>query len=230
MKVLVAEDDTHIRNGLRDLLEAEGYDTVPAADGEETLILFRREQPHFVLLDIMMPKRDGYAVCREIRRLDPEVPVIFISAKSEEIDRVVGLELGADDFIMKPFGTREVIARIRAVTRRCLDRQTAASTPASSFKMNDLEVFPAELRARRGEQQIDLSLRDVRILYLLHGNRGRVVDREMLFNHCWGRDYLPNSRTLDQHISKLRKAIERDSRDPEIILTVHGVGYRYDGG
>lgn len=229
MNVLIAEDDAHIRQGLQDLLDAEGYHTLPAADGEEALQVFCRERPQLVLLDIMMPKRDGYSVCRELRRLDATVPVIFISAKSEEIDRVIGLELGADDFIMKPFGTREVIARIRAVTRRCLHRPDTPASAADSFVMGDLTVYPAELRARRGETVIELSLREVKILRLLHDRRGQVLDRDTLFNHCWGRDYLPNSRTLDQHIVKLRKAIEHDPRQPAIIQTVHGAGYRYDG-
>ena len=118
MKVLIAEDDNHIREGLAEVLEGEGYRTLPARDGNEALDVFKREKPDFVCLDIMMPGVDGYEVCKEIRRHDPAVPIIFISAKSEEIDRVLGLELGADDFIMKPFGVREVIARIRAVTRR----------------------------------------------------------------------------------------------------------------
>lgn len=229
MNILIAEDDAHIRQGLQDLLEGEGYHTLLAADGEDALQVFRRERPQLVLLDIMMPKRDGYSVCRELRRLDAGVPVIFISAKSEEIDRVVGLELGADDFIMKPFGTREVIARIRAVTRRCLHRPDAPASAADCFTLADLTVYPAELRARRGETVIELSLREIKILRLLHERRGQVLDRDTLFNHCWSRDYLPNSRTLDQHIVKLRKAIEHDPRQPVIIQTVHGVGYRYDG-
>ena len=229
MKVLIAEDDLHIRNGLKDLLEAEGYDTLLAADGQESLQLFEQEQPDFVLLDIMMPKRNGYDVCRDIRRRDESIPIIFISAKSEEIDRVVGLELGADDFIMKPFGTKEVVARIRAITRRCLRHRISELTAAPMFQLGDVQVYPAELRAWRNDVNIELSLRDVKILTLLHRQRGKVVDRDTLFNECWGRNYLPSSRTLDQHISKLRKALERDPRDPTIIKTVHGVGYRYDG-
>ncbi|NJN46045.1 MAG: response regulator transcription factor [Candidatus Competibacteraceae bacterium] len=227
MKVLLAEDDLHTRNGLQELLEAEGYDTLAAADGAQALQLFQDTQPDFVLLDIMMPHRDGYDVCREIRRHAPEVPIIFISAKAEEIDRVIGLELGADDFIIKPFGTREVIARIRAVTRRCLSRQPSATVTSLCF--GDLTIFPKELRARRGDEIMDISLRDVKILTLLHAHPGEVVDRDTLFDQCWGRDYLPNSRTLDQHIAKLRKRIERDPRHPQLIRTVHGVGYRYDG-
>lgn len=228
MKVLVAEDDPRIRDGLVEILEAEGYTTRAVPDGRAALEAVERERPDFVLLDIMMPQMNGYDVCRHIRRGDPDLPIIFISAKSEEIDRVVGLELGADDFIQKPFGVREVIARIRAVTRRCLRRPKSAPS-AAPFCFGDLDVHPAELRAWRGESVIDLSLRDMKIIELLHRRQGEVVDREAFFRECWGLDHIPNSRTLDQHISKLRKRIEPDPGEPTLIRTVHGVGYRYEG-
>lgn len=228
MKVLVAEDDDNIRNGLMEVLAREGYQCIPACDGQEALNRFSAEAPDFVCLDIMMPKLNGYDVCRAIRRVNAKVPVIFISAKSEEVDKVLGLELGGDDFIMKPFGVCEVIARIRAVTRRAMAARGPEAQPLP-FRMQDLEVMPAELRARRGDQVIDLSLRDVRLLELFHRNKGRVLDRNTLLDYGWGRDYFPNSRTLDQHISQLRKRVERDPKTPSIILTVHGAGYRYDG-
>ncbi len=227
MKILVAEDDLNIRNGLIEVLEKEGYTTLSARDGKEALQQYLDKAPDLICLDIMMPGMNGYDVCKEIRRRDPQVPVLFISAKSEEIDKVIGLELGADDFIMKPFGVREVIARIRAVTRRCLATRPTGR-PAVSFKMLDIEVFPLELRAKRGEEIIDLSLRDISVLELLHENRGKVVDRDLFFDRCWGMDYIPSSRALDQHISQLRKRIEVDPHDPRIIRTVHGVGYRYE--
>ena len=227
MKVLIAEDDLNIRAGLEEILQDEGYETVVAEDGTQALALFRQESPNFICLDIMMPGVDGYEVCREIRRADPDVPIIFISAKSEEVDKVVGLELGADDFILKPFGVREVLARIRAVTRRCMARGPDDATQ-DPFRMGDLKIFPGELRARRGDQVIDLSLRDVKILRLLHRMCGRVVDRTKLFSECWGLSHVANSRTLDQHVSQLRKRIERDPKSPRIIRTVYGVGYRYE--
>lgn len=227
MKVLIVEDDLHIRRGLEEILEGEGYETVLAEDGTQAMEVYRRESPDFVCLDIMMPGVDGYEVCREIRRADAKIPIIFISAKSEEVDKVLGLELGADDYILKPFGVREVVARIRAVTRRCIQQREPAD-PAKSFHLDDLTVLPAELRARRGEEIIDLSLRDVKILELLHRMRGKVVDRATLFAECWGLDHLPHSRTLDQHISQLRKRIERDPKRPSIIRTVHGAGYRFE--
>jgi DNA-binding response OmpR family regulator len=226
MKILIAEDDPNILAGLGDLVSGEGYDAVLAMDGEQAMALFGSERPDFVLLDIMMPKMDGYSVCREIRKLDGQVPVVFLSARSEEIDRVVGLELGADDYITKPFGTREVMARIRAITRRLLNSQQRQQPACFSF--GDLRVFPGELRARRGEESIDLSLRDVRILEHFSRHAGEVVTRDQLFDHCWGYSHMPNSRTLDQHISKLRKRIEPDPANPRWITTVYGAGYRYE--
>ena len=227
MRVLVAEDDANIRAGLIDVLEREGYQTLAAADGAQALALYHRESPDFLCLDIMMPGIDGYQVCREIRREDADTPIIFISAKSEEIDRVLGLELGADDYILKPFGVREVLARIRAVTRRCYSRPRR-DPPPKPFQMDDLEIVPAELRAKRGDEAIDLSLRDLKILGLLHRMRGQVVDRNTMFNECWGMEHVANSRTLDQHVSQLRKRIEHDPKNPRIIRTVHGAGYRYE--
>lgn len=230
MNVLIAEDDTHIREGLAEILGAEGYRVSCARDGREALALFEKEAFDFICIDIMMPLVNGYDVCRQIRARSASVPIVFISAKSEEIDKVVGLELGADDFIVKPFGLKEVVARIRAVTRRYLaasGKREPAGAPRS-FMLGDLEVFPAELRARRNGETLDLSLRDVRILELFFHNRGKVLDRNAIYNHAWGCDFYPNSRTLDQHISQLRKRIEADPRAPAIIRTVHGAGYRYE--
>jgi DNA-binding response OmpR family regulator len=228
IKVLVAEDDENIRAGLVDILEGEGYATVAAEDGTRALALFRDEKPDFVCLDIMMPGLSGYDVCRAIRREDARVPIVFITAKSEEIDKVVGLELGADDFIVKPFGVREVVARVRAVTRRCLADRAPVGLPAA-FAIGDLEVSPAELRARRGGEVIELSLREVKLLELFARHRGAVLDRGTIFDEVWGATFFASSRTLDQHIAKLRKKIERDPKEPKIVLTVHGVGYRHDG-
>ncbi len=225
MKVLLAEDDRLIRHGLSEVFRSEGFEVLEAFDGQTALDLFRLHQPQLVCLDVMMPKLNGYEVCRAIRKLDAEVPVVFITAKSEEPDKVLGLELGGDDFIVKPFGVQEVVARVRAILRRC---RVNGHEEITSFWMDDLEVYPRELRARRGQQVIDLSQRDVRILRLLYDRRGQAVDRLAFFNWAWDLDYVPNSRTLDQHISQLRKRIERDPSRPRIIRTVHGVGYRFD--
>ncbi|MCH2202731.1 MAG: response regulator transcription factor [Fuerstiella sp.] len=225
MKVLVAEDDRHTREGLVEVLQSEGYEVVSAGDGITAMRLFREWMPDFVCLDIMMPAASGYEVCKSIRAESPDLPIIFISAKAEEIDRLVGFELGADDFIVKPFSVREVVARVRAVSRRCYAQQ---ESPPEEFTVDDLLVIPAELRARRGNSIVELSPRDVKLLQLLHDNVGKALDRNTMFRKAWGEDYLPNSRTLDQHISQLRKRVEVDPKSPRIIRTVHGVGYRYD--
>lgn len=227
MKVLVAEDDPLTRKAVAEVLADEGYQVLEATNGRAALEMFQEHSPDFICLDIMMPEVNGYEVCRRLRSANCDVPIVFISAKSEEIDKVVGLELGADDFIIKPFGVKELIARIRAVTRRCHQTQAVPST--KNFRMGDLEVLPAELRARRGSETIELSLRDVQILQLFHQHRGEVLDRTTVFNLVWGEEYFPNSRTLDQHISRLRKRIEIRPDDPALIRTVHGAGYRFDG-
>ncbi|MEW4487307.1 response regulator transcription factor [Thalassoglobus sp. JC818] len=225
MKVLIAEDDFHTREGLADVIRSEGYEVVTASCGKSAMRMFEVSRPDCVCLDIMMPEKSGYEVCRMIRQSSPNLPILLISAKSEEVDRLVGFELGADDFISKPFSVREVVARIRAVTRRCF--QLSVEPPAP-FQMGDLEILPAELRARRNGETIELSLRDVQILELLFRRQGQPVDRQTLFRHAWGEEYLPSSRTLDQHVSQLRKRIEIDPKSPELIQTVHGVGYRYE--
>ncbi len=227
MRVLVVEDDIHTRLGLIDILETEGYTVFSADNGQDALDVFEKESPQVVCLDIMMPNMNGYDVCREIRKENIETAILFISAKSEEVDKVLGLELGADDFIVKPFGVKEVIARIRAVTRRYLAGQKKADVLAP-FEMGDLKVVPSELRVFRGDTSIEISLKDVKILELLYKNKGKILSRDTIFDNCWGMDYLPNSRTLDQHVSQLRKKIEKDPKNPKIIHTIHGVGYRYE--
>lgn len=229
MKVLIAEDDHYMIDAIVDILEGEGYTTIAAKDGREALDHFFARAPDFVCLDIMMPRLNGYDVCREIRKSGSDVPIIFLSAKSEEIDKVLGLELGADDYIMKPFGMKEFVARLRAISRRYMARRPERER-AQVFRMADLDVMPEELRARRADGEvIELSLREVSILSVLYQHRGQVMSRDQLFSACWGGDHYPNSRTLDQHVSQLRKKIERDPKAPEIVLTVRGVGYRFDG-
>ena len=227
MKILIAEDDQNILNGLKEIFQGEGYQTVLASNGIEAVELYKTSNPDFVCLDIMMPGLGGYDVCKEIRSMNSEIPIIFISAKSEEIDKVLGLELGADDYIVKPFGIKEVIARIRAVTRRYLAGK-GQNTDQASFSMGNLEVIPAELRCKRNEEAIDVSIRDIKILQCLFKHVNHAVSRDTLFQAGWDIDHMPNSRTLDQHISQLRKKIELDPQNPDIIKTVHGIGYRFE--
>jgi DNA-binding response OmpR family regulator len=227
MRVLIAEDDNTMRAGLTEILEGEGYDVLSAPDGTAALERWRADRADFVLLDIMMPRQSGYDVCREIRRTDRDVPIMFLSAKTEEIDKVLGLELGADDFIMKPFGMRELVARVRAISRRCYHR---GEPPIAAFTIGGVSVAPAALRATFADGRVvELSLREVALLAVFAANPGTVLDRDALWVACWGGSKYPNSRTLDQHIAKLRKKIEVDRDAPAIIRTIRGVGYRYDG-
>ena len=229
MKVLVAENNPQMLQQLCDILDKEGYSTVTAVNGTEALLAYRKHTPDFICLDIMMPDLTGYDVCREIRKTDTKSPIIFISSKAETADKVVGLEVGADDYIVKPFDILEVIARIRAITRRCLAAGTsAATTEDQPFWMGGLKVMPRELRVELSGKTIELSLRDLKILRLFHDNKGRVIDRNALLDHCWGTHIMPESRTVDWHISQLRKKIEKDPANPQIIKTLHGIGYKYE--
>ena len=228
MKMMIAEDDDHTREALREVLTMEGFEVLPAADGQQAFDCFQRQRPDFVCLHVMMPGLNGWEVCKRIRRLDEEVPILFLTAKGEEIDTVLGLELGADDYMTKPFGVKEIVARIRAILRRAAAREVKEEQ-SDVFTMDDLRVVQSELRAYRGTQEIPLSPRDVKVLRLLYDRRGKVVDRNTLADEGWGMDYFPESRALDQHISQLRKRVEADTARPRIIRTVHGAGSRVDG-
>lgn len=223
MTILLADDDPITLDALRACLEPEGFKVLTAKHGGEALALWEKHRPDLLCLDIMMPQVDGYEVCRRVRAADPQVPVLFLSAKNEEIDVVVGLQIGADDFIRKPFGKHELLARIRVAIRRT----QARTSGARSFRLHDLVIYPRELRAERAGTTIELSPREAGILEVLHEKSGQVVDRDTLLNRCWGLDYFPESRTLDQHIAKLRKRVEPDPANPTIIETVRGVGYRH---
>lgn len=224
--ILIVEDDVHIADGLAQLMELEGYQTTIAHDGKAGLECYQQGQFDLLIIDIMMPIMDGYELCKTIRKTDENTAIIMLSAKNAEIDKVVGLELGADDFISKPFGAREVIARIHAVMRRGHGKQM--HNPAQ-FNLADLTIDVAAQRAYRGDIIIELSSRDIKILQLFHLHQGQVINRNMISDHAWGHDYLFNSRAIDQHIFQLRKRIEQNPQKPQIIKTVHGEGYRYEG-
>ncbi len=243
MRILLADDDPATRDGLSRVFRNEGYDVILAADGQEALRSFEKDRPDILCLDIMMPGVDGFGVCRKVRSLDEVIPILFISAKGEEVDRIVGMELGADDFIVKPFGVREVVARVRSATRRLLAMRKAMESRKGTsgkegdaeearwevpFRLLELEVFPSELRGRIEGRQIDFSLREVKLLELFSRNPGKVLDRILIGERCWGPDIQPTSRTIDQHIALLRKKIETNPANPRLIKTVHGAGYRFD--
>jgi DNA-binding response OmpR family regulator len=231
IRVLVAEDDANIRNGLIDTLESEGYDVTATVDGEQALRAFAAQSHHLVLLDVMMPGKSGYDVCREIRAVNREVPVIMLTAKGEEVDKVVGLQLGADDYVTKPFGVHELLARLEAVLRRSGPRLEKAADkrkdPPQVFRFGAADVDARQFTARRGRKSFELSAREVALLQYFHAHPGAVLSRDELLNAVWGIHYYGTTRTLDQHIAQLRKKVELKPAAPVHIETVHGVGYRY---
>lgn len=226
-RVLLAEDDENMRKGLTELLTLEGFECEGTANGELALGVFNQRRPDLLILDIMMPTLDGLSLCRTIRERDPAVPILMLSARDTVGDRVVGLEQGADDYLVKPFSPRELVARIHSLLRRTREAASSVSETAV-FRLHDLEVDSRALRAKRGDLVIDLTTRDVQLLRLLHRRRGEAVSRNDLLDECWGQDHLPNSRALDQYISTLRRKIEQTPSVPRIISTVYGYGYRYD--
>jgi DNA-binding response OmpR family regulator len=232
-KILIAEDDPHIRTGLIDVLEGEGYTVLSASDGKQALDIFRKQPPDLILLDIMMPQISGFDVCRAIRKENTHVPIIMLTAKGEEIDKVVGLELGADDYITKPFGVRELLARITAVLRRSRQEKnhdTATKDIPDTFKFGQATIDRKTYTAICKGKKHPLTARELKLLEIFYNNPNHVLSRDELLNAAWGVNYYGTTRTLDQHIAQLRKKIETDTSAPAVIQTIHGIGYRYGDG
>ncbi len=227
IRILVAEDEANLREGLVDILESEGYLVSAVGDGAAALGVFSKGGIDLALLDVMMPEKSGYDVCREIRRHDTRVPIIMLTAKGEEIDKVIGLELGADDYVTKPFGLHELRARIAAVLRRCRPEPGGAAQMPESFRFGMAQIDRKSYQGRLSSRVFSLTARELKLLDVFYQHPGEVLSRNDLLNLVWGIDYGGTTRTLDQHIAQLRKKIEQDPSAPENILTVHGVGYRY---
>jgi DNA-binding response OmpR family regulator len=223
--ILVVEDDQPILTGLKDLLEAEGYAVATAEDGEEALRVYEREKPTLILLDIMIPEKSGYDVCREIRKKDEQTPILMLTAKGQEVDKVVGLEMGADDYIVKPFGVSELLARVRARLRR--SRTKPQVRDARPIAFGDVAVDAKTYTGIKGKKTFTVSARELALLRFFLDHDGEVVERFTLLDVVWGIRYEGTTRTLDQHIAKLRQKIEDDPANPSFIQTVHGVGYRF---
>lgn len=228
MRVLIVDNNLKTLDFLGNILGKEGFTVTSSDTGHGGLDQFRAEAPDFICLDIMMPDISGYDVCKEIRKTNEEIPIIFISAKKNISDKIVGLEVGADDYITKPFDISEVIARIRAVARRSLINKKSTEEINEYFQMEDLFIYPKKLKAQRDSMDIDLSLREINILTILHQNKNNVVNKDALLDFCWGMHIMPESRTVAWHISQLRKRVEIDPKNPSLIKTVHGVGYKYE--
>ncbi|MEM9157784.1 MAG: response regulator transcription factor [Verrucomicrobiota bacterium] len=228
-RVLVAEDDEHIRIGLVDTLESEGYEVEAVGDGAAALEAFRGGRYHLALLDVMMPEKDGYEVCQAIRRKDRNVGIIMLTAKGQEIDKVLGLKLGADDYVTKPFGIHELLARLESTLRRAGASAVDAGRHGELPGELDFSGFAANrktLEAVRGENKIGLTAKEIVLLEIFWRRPNEALSRDELLNAAWGIDYMGTTRTLDQHVLQLRKKLEKIGVE-RFLETVHGVGYRW---
>ncbi len=227
-KILVVEDDRNLLDTLKYNLHKEGYDVVAAADGAEALDIARNENPNLIILDLMLPKLSGFEVCRILRK-EMTVPILMLTAKAEEIDKVVGLEIGADDYMTKPFSLRELLARVRAMLRRVKMAEIQPGVEGTLFKAGDIEVDVARHRASKGKAILELTPKEFDLLAFLVKNKGFVFNRDQLLEKVWGYDYAGDTRTVDVHIRWLRQKIETDPANPDLLITVRGAGYKLEG-
>jgi DNA-binding response OmpR family regulator len=223
-RILIIEDETPMRTALADILTDEGYRVLTAIDGESGLKKAVDEKPDIILLDIMMPRLDGYAVCAELRRLSNPVPVLMLTAKGMVEDRVKGLDVGADDYLVKPFSTEELLARVRALLRRAQKQNKSPLT----LELGDVHIDFARQEAIRKNKPVHLTAKEFSMLRLMVEANGEPISRERFLDLVWGYAAFPTTRTVDNHIASLRAKIEKNPDDPKWIKTVHGVGYRLD--
>jgi two-component system alkaline phosphatase synthesis response regulator PhoP len=221
-RILIVDDEPAIVRGLEDNLRFEGYETLAASSGEQGLARALAEAPDLVLLDVTMPGRSGWDVCRELRQRGLDVPIIMLTARGEEADRVRGLELGADDYVTKPFSLRELLARVRAVLRRPGPRRKF-----EELAFGDVRVHRRGRRVTRAGREVRLTRKEYDLLVYLAGHQGDVVTRERLLDEVWGYERFPTTRTVDTHVLRLRRKLEADPDRPRFIHTVHGQGYRF---
>lgn len=224
-KILIVDDEANIRELIGFNLKNEGYNIITAGDGITALKTIREEKPSLILLDLMLPGLNGFEVCKEVRK-DKELsstPIIILSAKDAEFDKVLGLELGADDYITKPFSVRELVARVKAVIRR-----TGQPAESNSVNFSNISVDFENHEVKKEGKKIDLTLKEFDLLEILIKNKGRVMTRDFLLDKIWGYEYLGETRTVDVHIRHLRQKIEADDKNPKIIETIRGVGYRFN--
>jgi DNA-binding response OmpR family regulator len=223
-RILIIEDDAAILRGLKDNLEYESYEVLTAVDGEEGYFLIREKKPDLIILDLMLPKMNGYELCRKVRHEGVTTPILMLTARGEEMDRVLGLDMGADDYVTKPFSVPELLARIRAIIRR-IQKAKAGDLP-NDLKIGDVAIDFKCFEARKRDEVLDMSRKEFGVLRLLAARAGEVITRDELLDEVWGYDQYPTTRTVDNHIALLRTKLEDDPSKPRHLLTVHGVGYK----
>jgi DNA-binding response OmpR family regulator len=225
--ILAIEDDPAILRGLSDNLRFDGYEVITATDGEAGYQLQRERKPDLIVLDLMLPRMSGFEFCRKLRGEGVQTPILMLTARSEEPDRVLGLDLGADDYVTKPFSVRELMARIRALLRRSQPGPEGAPALPDDLRFGAVEIDFRRYEARRAGESFEMTRKEFAILRFLASRAGEVVSRDELLNQVWGYESYPSSRTVDNHVAGLRAKLERDSTQPEHLKTVHGVGYKF---
>jgi DNA-binding response OmpR family regulator len=226
--ILLVEDDAYIRLGLIEALASKGYEVTECRDGGQVIALIEEQKPDLVILDIMLPRKSGYEICRELRHAGNSVPILMLTAKGHETDKVIGLELGADDYVTKPFGVRELMARVHALLRRGQATRLAPDELPDHLQFGDVQIDVPALRGKRDGVSFELTPRELSVLALLYRERGNAVSRDRIFSEIWGIEYYGTTRTLDQVVVKLRQKIEVEPSEPRHLLTVHGLGYRLE--
>jgi DNA-binding response OmpR family regulator len=223
-RILVIEDDTAILRGLKDNLEYEHYEVLTATDGEQGYTVIREQKPDLVILDLMLPRMSGFEICRKIRAAGVNVPILILTARGEEVDKVFGLNIGADDYMTKPFSVRELLARIQAIFRRAANSKSGHLPDEVHF--HDVAVDFLRFEARKAGRALEMSRKEFGVLRLLAARAGEVVTRDELLDQVWGFDRFPTTRTVDNHLALLRSKIEDDPSHPRYLITVRGVGYK----
>jgi DNA-binding response OmpR family regulator len=224
-RILVVEDEPNMVAGLRDNFEFEGYEVVTAPDGVAGLERALTESPDLVILDVMMPRMSGLDVCKQLKAKRPSIPIIMLTARGQEVDKVVGLELGADDYVTKPFSIRELLARVKAVLRRA----KPAAKQQEKYAFGEIELDTRSCQVSRKGRQLDFSSKEFELLKYFLSHPGETLSRDRLLEDVWGYDRFPTTRTVDAHIVRLRQKVEPRPEEPRFILTVHGTGYKFVG-
>jgi len=224
-KLLVVEDDPHISLGLQEVLKSEGFEVTVCNRGDTAWEAVSKSRPHLIVLDVMLPGLNGYEVCKQLRENKVAAPILMLTAKGQEMDKVIGLDCGADDYVTKPFGLRELVARIHALLRR--QRSSApGSSDETPFQIGSNTIDPRRFELRRGKSQETLTEKELKLLELFHSRPGEVFSRDQLLTQIWGYNYFGTTRTLDQVVVQLRKKLGDSADQPKHLVTVHGVGYK----